>query len=375
MSIKKSSVRPPVRLSAVLAVVALAAAACGGGASTTEGAPATTGPEGAAAASAPPSSPAGEGGGAVSSPSTSPTTTAPVPVPVPAPTMTDDEYDETIGRELAELDEPAGPPPDSEDQDQTHDHDNEDGHDHDDNGPSDGSEPATGQTPDPAEETETATTVPVVDETPTDSPQQETEPETGDWWDVPPEDIQDLAPELEPVVDAPDSEEVRNIRDYTAHVYLKELVCDPQPEFCSEQEQRWLAGFCVKPAGLFYPGLRIRDVSRGQHPNGFYVWSAIFYRVRAIEDSVLSNDGDPVQYVNMEVDRWNYHYIGEGEPDRGEAEPEEISYWQLNFPNTQPDTIEPWSALYVKVPGGHAQEVWRRGLSTSPNPCESEPGT
>lgn len=168
MSIKKSSTRPSVRLCAVLAVVALAAAACGGGAATVEGAPTTTaGPEGAAASSAPATSAGGEGGGAVSSPDTS-TATAPTPTPspVPAPTMTDDEYDETIGRELAELDEPAGPPPDGEDEDQAHGHDNGDGHEHDDtgNGDSNGGEPATGQTPDPAEETETATTAPAGDD-------------------------------------------------------------------------------------------------------------------------------------------------------------------------------------------------------------------
>ena len=366
MSIKKSSVRPSVRLSAVLAVVALAAAACGGGAATTEGAPAATvGPEGAAAVSAPATSPAVEGGGAVSSPATTPSTTA--PVPVPAPTMTDDEYDETIGRELAELDEPAGPPPDNEDEDQDHEHDG-DGHDHDDGGdPGDGGEPATGETPDPAEETETATatTVPAADD-PQPDPEPVVEPEPDEW--------QDTAPVLEPV-DAADSGEIRNLHEYRAftdanYVYLDTLLCDPQPGFCNEHNQEYLALVCVNPIGQMYPGLRMRNVFTPlRNPiTGDLVWVVTFNRVTAIEDHTGSSIGSGrLQYVHVAVDRWNYQYFSE-------TEPAEYSAWMDAFPMTAPHETNNWHSI-VEVPDGHARDIGNRITLESegrPNPCEGE---
>lgn len=372
MSIKKSSVRPPVRLSAVLAVVALAAAACGGGASTVEGAPATVGPEGAAASSAPASSVGGEGGGAVSSPATTATAPAPTPSPAPAPTMTDDEYDETIGRELAELDEPAGPPPDNEDQDQAHDHDNGDGHDHDDTdtGDGDGSGPATGETPASAEETETATTAPAADETPAGDPQPDPEPVV----EPEPDEWQDTAPVLEPV-DATDSGEIRNLHEYWAftdgnYVYLSTLICDPQPGFCNETYQEFLANQCVNPIGLLYPGLRIRHVfTPSRNPiTGDLVWSVTFYRVKAIEYQTGGSVGaGRLQWFHVGLDRWDYQYFSE-------TEPAEYSAWMDAFPTTAPHSSSPWHNI-AEVPGGHARDMGDRITFESEgrmNPCEGE---
>lgn len=398
MIMRQASTR---RLAAFCAASAMWAAACGSTATTGDSPTTGTGNDTPPAADSGSSPDSADGAGAaVSSPGTAAASTSTSSAPAPAPTLTETE------REEMGLGQAPPTAPDIQTEDPATDPEDDHGHDHgdqthqhdDDNGAEDGGQ-ADDETPPATEtqtETATATTAPAADpngdggqEPPADNPAPEPDPEPvlepdpGDW--------QDTAPVLEPI-GAPDSDEIRNLHEYRAYadgnyVYLSALLCDPQPGFCNEQNQEYLALICVNPIGRLYPGLRIRDVQipLRDPSDGALVWIVTFYRVKAVEDhSGNSVGGGRLQYVQVAMDRWDYQYVGE-------TEPAEHAAWRDAFPTTDPHlggqaewsnfNEETWHGI-VEVPGGHARDMGNRITLESegkPSLCEGEypqyPGT